>query len=73
MSAFKVTPATTAHALMMLGTVGIAAEQLRAALAHKEARIAELIEALKECAKLESAEEIRAVARAALDAAGVKP
>ena len=41
MSAFKVTPGT-AHALTMLDMVAIAAEQLRAALAHKDARIAEL-------------------------------
>lgn len=42
MSAFKVTPETTEHALTMLGTVAIAAEQLRAALTHKDARIAAL-------------------------------
>lgn len=42
MSAFKVTPGTTAHAFTMLDMVAIAAEQLRAALAHKDARIAEL-------------------------------
>lgn len=42
MSAFKVTPESTEHALTMLHTVAISAEQLRAALAHKDARIGEL-------------------------------
>jgi hypothetical protein len=47
-SAFKVTPETTAHAFAMLGTVGIATEQLRAALAHADARIAELEQLAKD-------------------------
>ena len=34
---------------------------------------AQLVEALQECSRLESAEEIRSIARAALAAAGVKP
>ena len=42
MSAFKVTPQTTALAFVMLDTVSIATEQLRAAVLHADARIAEL-------------------------------
>lgn len=42
MSSFKVTPETTAHAFTMLDTVAIATEQLRAAVLHADARIAEL-------------------------------
>jgi ATP phosphoribosyltransferase len=49
-------------------------EQLVSEIARERMKcIDELIEALKECAKLESAEEVRAVARAALASAGATP
>lgn len=72
MSALKVTPATTAHALTMLGTVAIAAEQLSAALAQYAARIADLEGAIDKLAACKGRFHSEANFKALIDVRGKK-